>query len=106
MEIADNASELDNLGFRLPGSILNIQILVKESVQKALNEKKEDDLLFHYFLIAEANRCTNKFNDSSEAKIEIISKETIDEIIMNLGFSRKDIRFLKKIKKEFEYELI
>ena len=87
-----NTSKLDALGFRLPGSIMNIITLVEESVKKSLKDKKVDDLLFHYFLCTEVNQCIGLFNEYSPKKINRIN---INELETKLNLSKKDNRFLK-----------
>jgi hypothetical protein len=89
-----NAIKLDALGFRLPGSIINIITLVDESVKKSLVEGKEDDLLFHYFLCTEVNQCIDLFNDYSLKKIEKIN---MNELSAKLNLSKQDNRFLKMV---------
>lgn len=89
-----NPIKLDALGFRLPGSIINIIMLVDESIKKSLTDRKEDDLLFHYFLCTEVNQCIDLFNDYSLKKIEKIN---INELSAELNLSKQDNRFLKMV---------
>lgn len=99
--ISGEQEKLDNLGFRLPGSIINIIQLVDESLQKALEENNQDSLLYHYFLVCEVNSCVNAFNENYEGKkIDLIS---FDRLKILLGFSQSDEKFLNKIKKAFGY---
>jgi len=102
LEISTDQTKLDNLGFRLPGSLVNIIMLVNESLEAALKEQNEDSLLFHFFLIAEVNRCLDVFNKYyiSGEKFEFIS---LDQIKKNLKFNANDEKFISKIKSDFGY---
>lgn len=90
----NNPIKLDALGFRLPGSIININTLVYESVKKSMTDGNEDDLVFHYFLCTEVNRCTDLFNQYSLKKIEKINMNALSA---KLNLSKQDIRFLKMV---------
>lgn len=85
--------KLEDLGYRLPGSLINIKSLFKNSFQKVLEEKKEDDLLFHYFMAMEINECIQLFNRYSEKPIETISIVQFEQL---LKLDRKDLKFVKK----------
>ena len=85
--------KLEDLGYRLPGSLINIKSLFKTSFQKVLEEKKEDDLLFHYFMAMEINECIQLFNRYSENPIETISIGQFEQL---LKMDRKDLKFVKK----------
>ncbi len=99
-ELKKDKNELDKLGFRLPGSLLNIKNLVSESIELATSKKNEDDLIFHFFLVEEANKCIRQFNKYfKSSKIDEIEFEMPKEI----KFSRKDKKFIKLLKEKFEY---
>jgi phosphatidylserine/phosphatidylglycerophosphate/cardiolipin synthase-like enzyme len=100
----DDAQEMDKLGFRLPGSVLNIRSLVKESINEALKqEEKSNTLLFHYFLGQEANRCIQQFNEYSKEKIQKLEDFYFDRLKKKMGFQKQDNQFLAMIRKEFNY---
>ncbi|MCW3789282.1 phospholipase D-like domain-containing protein [Plebeiibacterium sediminum] len=102
-ESKKDKTALDKLGYRLPGSLLNIKNLVAESIELAVKEKKEDDLLFHFFLIEEVNRCIKRFNKYIKTNtLDVISFEMPKEITI----SRKDKKFIKLLKEELEYDAI
>jgi len=101
VELINSKEKLDNLGFRLPGSVINIRELVVESIETAMVKKDKDSALFHWFLLNEINRCITEFNKHSEAKIENIE---IDELNKYIGFAAQDLKFLEKLKSEFGYE--
>jgi hypothetical protein len=100
--ISNDRGKLDQLGFHLPGSIINIVQLVNESLEAALKENIQDDLLFHYFLVCEVNSCIKAFNNAyyGEEKIESISFTPIKR---RLEFSKMDEKFLQKIRNDFNY---
>lgn len=85
--------KLEDLGYRLPGSLINIKSLFKTSFQKVLEQKKEDDLLFHYFMVMEINECIQMYNRHSEKTVEIISIAQFEQL---LKLDRKDLKFVKK----------
>ncbi|MFN3998597.1 phospholipase D-like domain-containing protein [Algoriphagus sp.] len=85
--------KMEELGYRLPGSLINIKSLFKTSFQKVLEEKREDDLLFHYFMAMEINECVQLFNLYSEKPIETISIVQFEQL---LKLDRKDLKFIKK----------
>lgn len=105
-ELSQNEPELDKLGFRLPGSLLNIKGLVEESFQKAREKKNQDKLLYHLFLILETNRCIKLFNKYSNEKLETISKDYLEQIVALLKLRKKDKSFLNKLRREFAYEAV
>lgn len=88
-----NKQKLDDLGYRLPGSLINIQSLFNNSFQKVEEEKQEDDLLFHYFMAMEINDCIEVFNRYSEKKIDLISTAPFEQL---LKMELKDLKFVKK----------
>lgn len=100
--IANDQNKLDLLGFRLPGSIINIIQLVNESLELAIPENNQDNLLYHYFLVCEVNSCIGTFNLYYEGagKIELIPVQQLKKI---LCFTQFDEIFLNKIKKDFGY---
>jgi len=102
-DLKGKPSELDKLGFRLPGSLLNIRELVVEYIEKVLDVNNTDDLIYGYFLLLETNRCITLFNENSDAKIPLLH---LDDIKGKLRFRKNDIKFLKGLKNEFGYELI
>ncbi len=85
--------KLEDLGYRLPGSLINIKSLFETSFQKVLEEKLEDDLLFHYFMAMEINECIQLFNRFSEKPIEIINIIQFEQL---LKIDSKDLKFVKK----------
>lgn len=85
--------KLEDLGYRLPGSLINIKSLFNTSFQKVLEEKKEDDLLFHYFMAMDINECIQLFNRYSENPLEIIFIGQFEQL---LKMDRKDLKFVKK----------
>jgi hypothetical protein len=90
----ESKDKLDALGYRLPGSIINIITLVEESIIRTLPDGKEDDLLFHYFLCTEVNQCIDLFNGYSPKKIDKINTK---ELEAKLNFSKQDKRFIKMV---------
>lgn len=102
-DIKEKPQELDKLGFRLPGSLLNIRELVIKYREKVLKDGNDDDLVYGYFLVLEVNRCIKLFNKYNKDTIPLLNVYAIRE---KLHFGKKDIRFLKRLKNEFGYELI
>lgn len=92
-ENADNKNKLEDLGFRLPSSLINIKTLFENSIKKAQAEQKEDDLLFHYFMGIEINECINLFNECCEKPVDVID---INPIAHLLKMDAKDLSFIKK----------
>lgn len=113
-ENSKNEQKLDELGYRLPGSLYNIIMLVEESVKKLLASNKENDLsgsdevaikkwmvvqendlLFHYFLCIEVIQSIDLFNNFSTKRIgvENIEKQ-LAEISAKLNLNKQDNRFL------------
>ncbi len=90
---ATNNQKLEDLGYRLPSSLINIKSLFKTSFQKVLEEKKEDDMLFHYFMAMEINECIKAFNSHYEKPLELI---TIVPFEQHLKLDGKDLKFIKK----------
>lgn len=100
-KISGDQKALDYLGFRLPGSIINIISLVNESLQNTLKGHDQDNFLYHYFLVCEVNSCVSAFNEFFDGKkIDLID---ISRLKKMLGFNLADERFLNKIKKDFGY---
>ncbi|MBK9983882.1 MAG: hypothetical protein IPP15_16185 [Saprospiraceae bacterium] len=66
---ADKPGKLDDIGFRLPGSLIKVADLVKEAIQTLHKESSPDNILYHYFITAELNRCIERFNVESETFI-------------------------------------
>ena len=89
----NNKLKLGDLGYRLPSSLINIKSLFKTSYQKVLEELKEDEVLFHYFMAIEINECINAFNSYTEKPLELIS---IIEFEQHLKLNAKDLKFIKK----------
>ncbi|CAN5358616.1 hypothetical protein BH11BAC1_BH11BAC1_03980 [soil metagenome] len=88
-----NQQKLEDLGYRLPSSLINIKSLYNTSIQKVLEEMKEEDLLFHYFMAMEINECIREFNNHYEKPLERISIEPLEPL---LKFDIKDLKFIKK----------
>lgn len=88
-----NNQKLEDLGFRLPSSLINIKTLFDNSFKKVTEEKKEDDLLFHYFMAMEINECITLFNDYYEKQITPID---VNQFIHLLKMDAKDLSFIKK----------
>ncbi len=92
-EYANNRVKLEDLGFRLPSSLINIKTLFVNSFKKVQEEKKEDDLLFHYFMGTEINECIYLFNEYYKKPIDVID---INPIAHLLKMDAKDLSFIKK----------
>lgn len=92
-ENATNKTKLEDLGYRLPSSLLNIKLLFDSSSKKAMEEKKEDDMLFHYFMSMEINECIEWFNEYHDKPIDPIK---VDTFINLLNMEGKDLSFIKK----------
>ena len=88
-----NSQKLEDLGFRLPSSLINIKTLFDNSFKKVTEEKKEDDLLFHYFMAMEINECITLFNDYYEKQVTPID---VNQFIHLLKMDNKDLSFIKK----------
>lgn len=88
-----NKQKLEDLGFRLPSSLINIKTLFDNSFKKVVEEKKEDDLLFHYFMAMEINECIKLFNDYSEKQIVPMD---VNQFIHLLKMDSKDLSFINK----------
>jgi phosphatidylserine/phosphatidylglycerophosphate/cardiolipin synthase-like enzyme len=103
-ESKGNYSDLDKIGFRLPGSLLNIKLLVESSLPGETEttnvEDKEDCLLYYWYLVNEVNRCISLFNSYFENKIVAIENSTLQE----LQPSKNDLKFIRMIEREFNYE--
>lgn len=94
--IQENKSDeqkLEELGYRLPSSLINIKTLFNYSFIKALEEKQEDDILFHYFMAMEINSCIQYFNTVSSKPIDLIVTE---QFLKLLKLDNKDLKFIKK----------
>lgn len=94
-----SAQKLNELGFRLPGSLINIKSLYKASSEKTLAEAKEDDRLFHYFMALEINECIRLFNQYSNKFIDTIETGDIEKLLTidnNVIMDKKDLKFIKK----------
>lgn len=96
--------QLDRIGFRLPGSLINISELVRESIKTLKNkievERDDDSCLFHYFLASELNRCIDEFNTSTGKDMRKVPTE---HLLENLKPTQEDFKFLKKLKGQFGY---
>jgi len=92
-ENCDNRQKLEDLGYRLPSSLINIKSLFNTSVQKVFEEKKEDDLLFHYFMAIEINECLMTFNSHHEKTLEQLHVQPLEKYLKLDG---KDLKFIKK----------
>lgn len=88
-----NKQKLEDLGFRLPSSLINIKTLFDNSFKKVTEEKNEDDLLFHYFMAMEINECITLFNDYYEKQVTPIH---VNQFIHLLKMDSKDLSFIKK----------
>lgn len=87
-----NQQRLEDLGFRLPSSLINIKSLFSTSIQKAKEVKKEDDILFHYFMAMEINQCIQLFNSKSAKIVETIPTDVFQHL---LKMDKKDLKFIK-----------
>ncbi len=92
-ENKSNPLKLEDLGYRLPSSLINIKSLFDTSFQKLLEEKKEDDMLFHYFMAMEINGCIKLFNKFSENKLDEI---LLVQFVKSLKLDSKDLKFITK----------
>ncbi len=96
--------ELDRIGFRLQGSLINISELVRESIKtledKIKKEWDEDSCLFHYFLASELNRSIDEFNSSTGKDVH---KIPVEHLLEKLNPTKEDFEFLKKLKDQFGY---
>jgi len=88
-----NQQKLEDLGYRLPSSLINIKSLFNTSFQKVLEEKKEDDMLFHYFMAMEINECIKVFNSYCNKVLELINIVPFEQ---HLKLDGKDLKFIKK----------
>ena len=95
-----NQKKLDEIGFRLPGSLIKTSDLVKESLSALDAEMNEDRCIYFYFLACELNRCITLFNTLTEQQIPAIEA---DYLFSRLNPSDTDTGFLKKLKDEFGY---
>ena len=102
-ELVAETKDLEDIGYRRPGSLQNIKTLVKESfdlcIHKSGNEKKEDDLLYHWFILNELNRCLEIFNvrmQDGEKALDSISllMNEIREIEKILRYEPGDTKFM------------
>ena len=107
---ADNKTMLDRLGYRLPGSLINIRQLVAETISNTVKsddfnpEKEQDKLLYYYFIIQEVNRCIGLFNDYADIRLDKIARDLQEEVVKLINFSPNDIKFINKLRKEYDYE--
>jgi len=88
-----NIQKIEDLGYRLPSSLINIKSLFNTSLNKLLESKNEDDLLFHYFMAIEINTCIENFNKVSDRPMESLN---IDKLQTLLKLDPKDLKFIKK----------
>lgn len=96
-----NAKKLDEIGFRLPGSLTNISNLLRETLEEVLKDTDEDKLVFYYFLGLELNRCIIQFNEyNSQAVPEV----EIEHVFARCNAASKDVKFVRALKVEFDYE--
>ena len=94
--ISENGKDklkLEDLGYRLPSSLINIKSLFSTSFQKLLEDKKEDDILFHYFMAMEINECIKLFNRFSDNKLDEI---LLVQFVKLLKLDTKDLKFIIK----------
>lgn len=99
----NNQKKLDDIGFRLPGSLIKTSDLVKESLDSLAEEDMNDDrCLYFYFLAAELNRCITLFNTLMEQQIPYVA---VEYLFSKLNPSSQDHLFLKKLKDEFGYTI-
>jgi len=104
-ESSNNKEKLDLIGYRLPGSLLNIKELIQESINETLSRSKtnyeEDNLLYHWFLINEINRCINEFNvNSLSGSLKLINLRQIQD---EIRIDKADFNFLSKLKGSYRY---
>lgn len=96
-----DAKNLDALAFRRPDSLVNISTLVLASLEKALKDGNQDSLVFHWFLVKEANRSLAAFNKIlGEEKIPLIPDAAIKD---KLPLSNQDKAFITRLGREFSY---
>jgi hypothetical protein len=88
-----NIQKIEDLGYRLPSSLINIKSLFNTSLNKLLESISEDDLLFHYFMAMEINACIETFNRVSVRPMELLN---IDKLQTLLKLDTKDLKFIKK----------
>ena len=88
-----NNQKLEDLGFRLPSSLINIKSLFDSSLKKVVEEKKENDLLFHYFMAMEINESIDLFNHYHEKQIQALNVVQFEQL---LKMDNKDLSFIKK----------
>ena len=99
--IKSNPDKLSQLGYRLPGSLMNIKTLFDVSLQKATEEMNEDNLLFHYFIATEVNDCIDRFNEYIVAYANMKNIEQIATTMLTdtLKLNDKALRFIEKARK-------
>jgi hypothetical protein len=96
----DRPQQLEQIGSRLPGSLLVTTELVKESIHALGNTASEDQILYHYFMASELNLCIATFNSLTNSDLPKVEAE---ELIKRLKPHRKDLKFINKLKEEFKY---
>jgi hypothetical protein len=99
-ENAGKPRELDKIGFRLPGSLLHITGLVRESIEAPVEGANDDLTLYHYFLASELNVCIEKFNSLTGNDLP---KVEVEHLLSRLNPTKEDRRFIKALKEEFGY---
>jgi hypothetical protein len=87
-----NQKRLEDLGYRLPSSLINIKSLFNTSMQKMAKEK-EDDIMFHYFMAMEINECIHLFNSNYEKVLDTISIGYFESL---LKLDANDLKFIKR----------
>ena len=94
-ELTSEAKDLEDLGFRIPGSLMNIKLLVKESLEacfiKYETEKTDDELLFHWFLVNELDRSLRLFNTKIEETGKAI--QSIPQLSIELAFIKQKLKY-------------
>jgi hypothetical protein len=92
-ENKNSIQKMEDLGYRLPGSLINIKSLFNASIQKVFEEAKEDDLLFHYFMAMEINECIQLFNRCSVKPLDTLSIGHLEKL---LKMDSNDLKFVKR----------
>lgn len=89
---------LDRIGFRLPGSLMNICGLVNESINKVLIDEDQNSMVFHWFLVQELKRCLASFRKSTGLEAGHVNEKDLEK---KLGFRKKDKVFIRKLRGQF-----
>jgi len=97
-QLHGNEDELNQLLFRLPGSLLQIRLLITR-----MEASSEDEKLFYWFIAQEFNRCLRQIKDRQPSvQLDIIETS---ELLKEMKPTRKDKAFLKLLSKQFAYDL-